>query len=98
MERALARCELVRMALVEYEVKDRIAYIAFNRPEKRNAINFAMRDEFLECLEKFTDDPDAWVAILYGNGPAFCPGLDREPCLEGPCPPPPVLEGIPRGP
>jgi hypothetical protein len=27
-----------------------------------------------------------------------CPGLAKEPCLEGPCPPPPDLTGIPRGP
>jgi len=64
------------MALVEYEVKEKIAYITLNRPEKRNAINLQLKDELIACLRRYDDDRDAWVAILSGNGPAFCTGID----------------------
>ena len=64
------------MALVEYEVKERIAYITLNRPEKLNALNFQMKDELVACLRRYNDDRDAWVAIISGNGRAFCPGID----------------------
>ena len=59
------------MALVEYDIKQKIAYITLNRPEKRNAINFQMKDELVACLRRFDDDQDAWVAILSGNGLIF---------------------------
>lgn len=64
------------MALVEYEVRQKIAYITLNRPEKMNAINFQMKDELLAGLHRYRDDRDAWVAIVSGNGRAFCPGID----------------------
>lgn len=64
------------MALVEYQVKQKIAYITLNRPEKMNVINFQMKDELVACLRQLSDDRDAWVAILSGNGRAFCPGID----------------------
>jgi len=64
------------MALVEYEVKEKIAYITLNRPEKLNALNFQMKDELVACLHRYSDDRDAWVAIISGNGRAFCPGID----------------------
>ena len=64
------------MALVEYKVKDKIAYITLNRPEKLNAINFQMMHEIVDTLRKYDDDKKAWVAIVSGNGRAFCPGID----------------------
>ena len=64
------------MSVVLYEKKGRIAYITLNRPEKLNAIN----DEIVDGLQKawvdFRDDDDLWVAILAGNGRAFCAGAD----------------------
>ena len=64
------------MALVEYEVKDKIAYLTLNRPDKRNALNEGMFNALVEACKKYDDDPNAWVGILSGNGPAFCAGLD----------------------
>ena len=64
------------MALVEYEVKDKLAYLTLNRPDKRNALNEAMFNAVVEACEKYDNDDSAWVGILSGNGPAFCAGLD----------------------
>ena len=64
------------MALVEYEVKDKIAYITLNRPEKLNAISKEMFYELVSVCERYNEDRDAWVAIICGKGPAFCTGAD----------------------
>ena len=59
-----------------YEVKDQIAYITMNRPEKRNALNAELCLELGITWERFEQDPDARVAILSGAGKAFCAGAD----------------------
>ena len=64
------------MALVEYEVKDRIGYIILNRPEKLNALNAEMADEIVSSCKRFDLDPEAWVAILSGKGKCFSCGGD----------------------
>lgn len=62
--------------MVLYEVRDRIAYITMNRPEKRNALNSELSTELGRTWERFEQDPDARVGILSGTGEAFCAGQD----------------------
>lgn len=64
------------MSVVEYEVKDKIVYITLNRPERLNAVNLEVFDQLIECCDKFSADPDAWVGIVSGKGRAFCSGYD----------------------
>jgi enoyl-CoA hydratase/carnithine racemase len=64
------------MADLEYEVKNRIAYITLNRPEKLNALTLPMFDDIVEVCHRFNNDASAWVAILSGKGRAFCTGID----------------------
>jgi enoyl-CoA hydratase/carnithine racemase len=64
------------MSTIRYDVKDRIAWITLNRPEKRNAINLAMRKELQEAFEDVKFNPDVWVAVLTGEGNTFCSGKD----------------------
>lgn len=60
-----------------YEVNDHVAVITINRPERRNAINDAVRLGLLEAWKRFDEDPDARVAILTGAGDrTFCAGMD----------------------
>jgi enoyl-CoA hydratase/carnithine racemase len=61
---------------VEYEVHDRIATIAMNRPEKLNAVSDEVVRQLMAAFRRFDADPDAWVAILCGRGRAFCSGAD----------------------
>jgi E-phenylitaconyl-CoA hydratase len=64
-------------APVLYAVRDRIATITLNRPERLNAMNGAMSAALRATWQRFRDDPDAWVAILTGAGErAFCAGAD----------------------
>lgn len=64
------------MAVVEYTQRDHVVTIAYNRPERANAINGEMRDALNEAWLRFRDDRDAWVAILTGTGDVFCGGAD----------------------
>ncbi|KUI03712.1 enoyl-CoA hydratase/isomerase family protein [Mycobacterium sp. IS-3022] len=64
------------MNLVTYELADHIATITLNRPEARNAINGALRQDLNAAWERFRDDEDAWVGILTANGDVFCAGGD----------------------
>jgi E-phenylitaconyl-CoA hydratase len=65
------------MPVIEYEVRDKIAYVTLNRPETLNAINNEMSLAWNEVWERFRDDDDAWAAILTGAGDrAFCSGAD----------------------
>jgi len=54
-----------------------VATITLNRPEKRNAVSFALVDELLAALDE-VEQSSARVVILTGAGKAFCAGLDLD--------------------
>lgn len=64
------------METVKFEVKDRIAFVTLNRPEKLNALNHQMIAEIFEALHEVRENPDIWVAVLTGEGRAFSTGHD----------------------
>jgi enoyl-CoA hydratase/carnithine racemase len=66
------------MELVEYEVKENLAYIRLNRPDKLNAINSQMLRELVTAFRRCEEDSETWVAILSGKGRSFCAGHDQE--------------------
>ena len=53
-----------------------IATITLNRPQARNALDFAMRRELLTALDEIEANPAARVVILTGAGGHFCAGGD----------------------
>lgn len=61
---------------VLYAVKDRVARITLDRPEKRNALNKAVVEGLRACLDKASEDSDVVVVLLRGNGSDFCSGAD----------------------
>jgi enoyl-CoA hydratase len=58
------------------DVENQIAVITLNRPERRNAINQQLLIHLYNALEAVTTRSDVRVAIITGNGPSFCAGLD----------------------
>ena len=62
--------------VVLVEVADRVAVITLNRPEKRNALNRAVRRALPAAISKCDADDDVDVMILTGTDPAFCAGVD----------------------
>jgi len=59
-----------------YEVADGIAVITINRPERKNALNRAVREAMFEVWPRFEADASAQIAILTGAGDTFCAGMD----------------------
>jgi enoyl-CoA hydratase/carnithine racemase len=78
------------MSSVLYEKRDRIAYVTFNRPEARNAIDPEMQERLIETWTSFRDDDDVDVAIVTGAGDAFCAGADLKTYI------PPIIKGEKR--
>jgi len=62
--------------VVGYEQDGHVVTITYRHPEALNAINGAMRRGLNAAWEQFRDDQDAWVAIVTGDGRAFCAGAD----------------------
>ena len=63
-------------SFVEFAVDDSIAIVTLNRPEVRNAINDAMRAEFIAALERAAADDAVRALVLTGKGKSFCAGGD----------------------
>jgi enoyl-CoA hydratase/carnithine racemase len=61
---------------VKYSVQDRVATITLNRPHKLNAFNDDMVFRLAAAIRQFDIDPDAYVAVIVGNGRAFSSGAD----------------------
>lgn len=62
---------------ITYEQKGRIAVMAINRPDKRNALNMASRKEIADVLDRLADDLSVSVLIVTGVGDrAFIAGSD----------------------
>jgi E-phenylitaconyl-CoA hydratase len=61
---------------VRYELDEHVATITYNRPNALNAIDAEMRRDLNEAFSTFRDDETAWVAIVTGEGRAFCAGAD----------------------
>jgi methylglutaconyl-CoA hydratase len=61
---------------VEINKEDRIAWVALNRPDVRNAFNEVMIEELIKVLDEIESDDSIRILVLTGNGKAFCAGAD----------------------
>lgn len=53
-----------------------VTILTLNRPDKRNALNIEMMEQFCQALEATIALPDQRVIILTGAGTSFCTGMD----------------------
>lgn len=58
------------------EVRDRIARVALNRPDKHNAVDRRMFDALIETGSALADDRSLRAIVLHGTGDNFCAGID----------------------
>lgn len=65
------------------EREGHLTTITLNRPERLNAIDAEMAQKLGEAFTDFENDKEQWVAILTGNGRAFCTGNDLEAMTRG---------------
>jgi trans-feruloyl-CoA hydratase/vanillin synthase len=65
-----------RWKTVKVEVENGIAWLYFNRPEKRNAMSPTLNREMGEALDAIETDEQAKVVVLTGEGAAWSAGMD----------------------
>ncbi len=61
---------------VLFEVRDQVAVITLNRPDRRNAINQALLIQLYNSVDRVVQDDEIKAAVITGNGKAFCSGID----------------------
>jgi trans-feruloyl-CoA hydratase/vanillin synthase len=61
---------------VAFDVIDRIAWVKFNRPEKRNCMSPKLNRRMMEVLDELEYRDDVGVLVLSGEGTAWSAGMD----------------------
>ncbi|RKG30443.1 crotonase/enoyl-CoA hydratase family protein [Acinetobacter tianfuensis] len=64
------------MALVKFEKNNGIATVTLNRPDKRNAMSFALLKELVSTANKIKKDRSIRCVILTGEAQVFSAGID----------------------
>lgn len=59
-------------------IEDKIAIVAFNRPDKANAMNKTAWIEMQQVFEDLDAKPEVRAIILAGEGKHFCAGIDLQ--------------------
>ncbi|MEP7006847.1 MAG: p-hydroxycinnamoyl CoA hydratase/lyase [Sphingomonas bacterium] len=62
--------------VVKYRVEDRIAWVYFARPDKRNAMSPTLNRRMMEVLDELEHRDDVGVLVLGGEGTAWSAGMD----------------------
>ena len=61
---------------ISFTVGERIAWVRFNRPEKRNCMSPKLNRQMLRVLEQLEHRDDVGVLVLTGEGTAWSAGMD----------------------
>jgi len=61
---------------VAFDVENGIAWVRFNRPDKRNCMNPALNRRMMEVLDELEYRDDVGVLVLSGEGSAWSAGMD----------------------
>ena len=54
----------------------RVTVVTIDRPQRRNAVDFATARALFDAFKRFDADPNADIALLTGVGGVFCAGFD----------------------
>lgn len=62
---------------LRYLVRDHVATLTINRPERRNALSQGLQARIVERMVEANNDGDVWLVVITGTGDkAFCAGGD----------------------
>jgi len=61
---------------VRYEIKDGVAWVWFNRPDKRNCMSPKLNRQMLRVLNELEFRDDVQVLVLRGEGTSWSAGMD----------------------
>jgi enoyl-CoA hydratase/carnithine racemase len=92
---------------IRYEVRDRIAHVVIDRPEKRGAMTYGILADFYAAVQRAGKDDGVRAVIIEGTGGAFCAGTDLSDLNDTPTqdrgvrgaegsPPPLIITACPR--
>ena len=66
----------MKLEEIKYDIKNRVAVVTLNRPDKLNAFNAKMRDELTWALQQADQDDAVRAVVVTGAGKTFCVGAD----------------------
>lgn len=66
----------MELKTIIYQVKNSVAWIILNRPERRNAINLQFTIDLRNALLKAEEDKEVRAVVITGAGNTFCAGAD----------------------
>jgi enoyl-CoA hydratase/carnithine racemase len=61
---------------VRIEIAEHVAIVTLTRAAKHNALDVAMFDAIVGACARLSTEPGVRAAVLHGEGPSFCSGLD----------------------
>lgn len=61
---------------IKYEIKNGVAWLTLNRPDKLNAFTEQMNDEIMKALKDVAKNAEIRCLVITGEGRAFCSGED----------------------
>jgi enoyl-CoA hydratase/carnithine racemase len=65
-----------KLVLEQISEKEGIAWLTFNRPEKKNALSRALMAELIDSLKQLRDNDEIRCIVTTGAGDSYCSGLD----------------------
>jgi enoyl-CoA hydratase/carnithine racemase len=71
---------------IRYEIRNRVAVMAYDRQDRRNAWSPELYREAEAAIERANADPSVGAIVLTHEGPIFCAGADfkADPEIDGP--------------
>ena len=64
--------------LVTISIKNHVADVRFNRPDKYNALNLDMISAMANAINRLAKESEVRAVVVSGEGKGFCAGLDFE--------------------
>lgn len=61
---------------IDLDIENGVATVTINRPEAKNAITIAMREQLWTVFEDLSENDEVRAVILTGGGGDFCAGMD----------------------
>ena len=61
---------------VSFTIENRIAWVKYNRPDKRNAQSPSLNRRMFEVIDELEFRDDVGLLVLTGEGDAWCAGMD----------------------
>lgn len=69
--------------IIVSEVDNEVVTITLNRPEKKNALSAALRDEISDTLNKLSGKSNVKTVVITGAGDVFSAGFDLKEFQKG---------------